>query len=302
MSTIRTFILLAALTALFAVIGGMLGGQTGAIIALVIAGGMNLFAWWGSDRMVLAMNAARPISRAEMPWLHDMVAELAARAGLPMPKLYLVETDQPNAFATGRDPAHGAVAVTRGLLAALSREELAGVIAHELAHIRNRDTLIMAVAATLAGAISMLANFAFFFRPSDREGPGIFATILMMILAPLAAALVQMAISRTREYAADRAGAEICGHPLWLASALQRIEALARRVPNPYAEANPAEAHLFIVNPLTGRGMDNLFSTHPSTANRVAALHALAREMGRASDPAPRPWQARQRRFTGPWS
>lgn len=285
MNMVRTFILLAALTALFMGVGALLAGQGGALVALVIAAAMNLFAWWGSDRMVLAMNGARPIGPDEAPELTALVARLAQRAGLPMPALYLIEVDQPNAFATGRDPAHAAVAVTRGLLQRLTPEELAGVIAHELAHIRNRDTLTMAVTATLAGAITMLANFAFFFRGSSREGPGLIGTLALMFLAPLAAALVQMAISRTREYAADRAGAEICGNPLWLASALARLEALAARLPNPPAEANPAEAHLFIVNPLSGRGMDNLFSTHPSTENRIAALRALAAQWA-GEDPA----------------
>jgi len=301
MPTIKTFMLLAAMTALFMGVGALLAGSTGAVIALIFAGGMNLFAWWGSDAMVLRMNNARAVSRAQAPDLHDLVGELAANAGLPMPAVYLIETDQPNAFATGRSPDHAAVAVTRGLMAALSREELAGVIAHELAHIRHRDTLTMAVTATLAGAISMIANFALFFRMGSRDGPGILGTLALMILAPMSAALVQMAISRTREYEADRAGAEICGHPLWLASALQKIEALARGRVNLYAEANPAMAHVYISNPLSGRGVDNLFATHPSTANRVAALREMAGRVAPppVSRPSPLPRVARRR--AGPW-
>jgi len=303
--TLKTFTLLAALTALFMAIGALLAGQTGALIALVIAGGMNIFAWWGSDQMVLRMNSARPVSREQAPDLHDLVAGLAQNAGLPMPAVYLIDTDQPNAFATGRSPDHAAVAVTRGIVGALSREELSGVIAHELAHIRHRDTLTMAVTATLAGAISMIANFAIFFRMGNRNGPGLLGTLALMILAPMSAALVQMAISRTREYEADRAGAEICGNPLWLASALGKIEALARGRVNPYAEAAPAMAHLFIINPLSGRGMDNLFATHPSTENRVAALREMAARLGvrpapqRSARPSPVPRVRRGK--PGPW-
>jgi len=288
MSTLKTAVLLAAMTALFMTIGALLAGQTGALIALLIAGGMNIFAWWGSDAMVLRMQNATEVSAAQAPDLVNMVQGLAANAGLPMPRVYLIETDQPNAFATGRDPKHAAVAVTRGILNALSAQELSGVIAHELAHIKHRDTLIMTVTATFAGAIAMIANFALFFRLGRRNGPGIIGTLALMILAPMAAALVQMAISRTREYEADREGAEICGRPDWLASALERIDALARRIQNPAAERNPALAHLFIINPLSGGGMDNLFATHPSTANRVAALRAMSPGKPRKSngDPA----------------
>ena len=289
MNIARTGLLLAAMTALFLVVGYLLGGRGGAMIALAIALGMNLFAWWGSDRMVLRMHNARPVTRASAPDLYALVAELAQRAGLPMPALYLIETDQPNAFATGRDPHHAAVAVTRGLMQSLSRDELAGVIAHELAHIKNRDTLTMTIAATIAGAIGFLGQFALFFGGSrDGERPNPIAAILIMILAPLAATLVQMAISRTREYSADRIGAEICGEPLWLARALQKIEQLARGVINEPAERNPASAPLFIVNPLHMGGIDNLFRTHPPTADRVRRLRELA---GQVAAPAGRgPW------------
>ena len=284
MGYLKTAMLMAAMTALFMGIGYLLGGSGGALIALVVAAGMNVFTWWNSDKMVLRMHNAQLLGPRDRFGLHDMVSDLAGRAGLPMPAVYLIDTDQPNAFATGRNPSNAAVAVTAGLLRSLSREELAGVVAHELAHIRNHDTAIMTVTATFAGAISMLANFALFFGGS-RERLGLIGTLAMMILAPMAAALVQMAISRTREYAADKAGAEICGHPMWLASALQRIQQGAARVDNEAAERNPATAHMFIINPLHGQRMDNLFATHPSTENRVAALRALA---GDTSGQAPR--------------
>lgn len=278
----KTAILLAALTALFMGVGFAIGGEQGMLLALLFAGGMNLFAWWNSDRMVLSMAGARPIGPQDAPRLYALTQALAQRAGLPMPALYVIEEDQPNAFATGRDPANAAVAVNTGLLRHLSEEEVAGVIAHELAHIKNRDTLIMTVTATLAGAIGLLAQFAFLFRGGDnRNNPlGAIGVILMLILAPLAAMLVQMAISRSREYEADRVGAEIAGSPRGLASALLRLEDLARRIENRHAEANPALAHLFIVNPLSGARLDNLFSTHPSTENRVRALLELERRMG----------------------
>lgn len=283
MNLVKTGLLLAAMTALFLAAGFLIGGEGGLVIALVLAVGMNAFAWWNSDKMVLRMHNAQPVSRTTAPELWDMVAELARRAELPMPAVYLIHSDQPNAFATGRDPQHAAVAVTTGILEVLPREELAGVIAHELAHIKNRDTLIMTVAATIAGAIGMLANFGFLFahHRDDRQNPlGPLGALLVMILAPLAATLVQLAISRTREYAADRLGAQICGNPLWLAGALQRIEAVASNRVMPTAEHNPATAHLFIVNPLRMGGIDNLFRTHPATEHRVAALVELAREMG----------------------
>jgi len=280
MSMLRTSMLLAGLTALFLAVGWFIGGQTGMLIALVVAVGTNVFAYWNSDKMVLRMYGAQQVDGRSAPELYGLVEQLAARAQLPMPKVYVIDNPQPNAFATGRDPQHAAVAATSGLLRTLSHQELAGVLAHELAHIRNRDTLIMTVTATLAGALSMLANFGLFFG-GNRDNQSSFVTnILIMILAPMAAMLVQFAISRTREYAADHAGAEICGHPMWLGSALQKLESSARRVDNPEAEANPATAHLFIVNPLNGRSFDNLFSTHPSTENRVRALRQMAARAG----------------------
>jgi len=278
MSYFRTALLLAALTAIFLAVGYLLGGGTGMVIALVVALGMNAFAYWNSDRMLLGMYGARQVDAASAPGLYGIVEQLAHRANLPMPKVYIIENDQPNAFATGRDPEHAAVAATTGLLHSLTHEEIAGVLAHELGHVKNRDTLIMTITATIAGAIGMLANFALFFGGGDsRNNPlGIIGVLLMMILAPLAAMLVQMAISRSREYEADRLGAEICGQPLWLASALQKIDSLARRIDNPAAERNPATAHLFIVNPLHGHSVDNLFSTHPKTENRVRRLREMA--------------------------
>ncbi|MFH5925594.1 zinc metalloprotease HtpX [Roseomonas sp. SXEYE002] len=303
----RTAILMAGLTALFAGVGFMLGGQQGMVIAFLLAAGMNLYSWWNSDRMVLRMYNAQPIGPADHPRLYAMVQQLAARAGLPMPALYLIHEDQPNAFATGRSPEHAAVAVNTGLLAMMPEEEVAGVIAHELAHIRNRDTLIMTVTASLAGAIGMLAQFGGLFGHRDRNNPlGGIGLLLMMILAPLAAMLVQMAISRSREYDADRLGAQIAGSPLGLANALQRLEAGRHAYVNHHAEANPGTAHLFIINPLSGARMDNLFSTHPSTQNRVMALMQMAGGMP-ANGPAfsggtaGRPWERSTRRSRGPW-
>jgi len=283
MNYFRTAMLLAGLTALFMGVGYLIGGQTGAMIALVIAAGMNLFSYWNSDRMVLSMHGAQEVDARTAPDLYRLVQELAGRAQLPMPRVYLMDNPQPNAFATGRDPDHAAVAVTTGLMNALSREEVAGVVAHELAHIKNRDTLIMTITATIAGAISMLAQFGMFFTGNrgNNNGMGIIGTLAMVILAPIAAMIVQMAISRTREYAADRMGAQIAGEPMWLVSGLQRIENAAHQIPNETAEHNPATAHMFIINPLSGQRMDNLFSTHPATENRVAALMQLAAEMGR---------------------
>ncbi|MDX1820087.1 MAG: zinc metalloprotease HtpX [Paracoccaceae bacterium] len=276
----RTAMLMALMTALFMGVGALLGGSGGALVALVIAAGMNLLTWWNSDRLVLSMQGARPATGAEARGVNQMLMELSRNADMPVPALYIIDTDQPNAFATGRSPDRAAVAVTRGLLQSLSREELAAVIAHELAHIRNHDTLIMTVTATFAGAISMLANFAMFFG-GRRDNPlGILGVLVMMIVAPLAALLVQMAISRGREYEADRIGAEICGNPLWLASALTRIQGLASRIDNHAAERNPGMAHMFIINPLHAHGYDSLFATHPSTANRVAALQELAQRGG----------------------
>jgi heat shock protein HtpX len=289
MNMMRTALLLAAMTALFLAVGYLIAGESGALIAFVLALTMNGWAYWNSDKMVLRMHNARPVTRASAPDLVGLVEQLARRAELPMPAVYVLETNQPNAFATGRNPENSAVAVTRGLIQSCDSEELAGVIAHELAHIKNRDTLIMTITATLAGAIGFLSQFAFFFGGGrDNRNPlGIVGVLLIMILAPLAAMLVQMAISRTREYSADRAGAMICGQPLWLARALQRIEQLARGVVNEPAERNPASAHLFIVNPLRMGGIDSLFRTHPPTADRVRRLRELA---GAAATPSGGPW------------
>ncbi|MGY6411498.1 MAG: zinc metalloprotease HtpX [Alkalilacustris sp.] len=275
MAFARTAVLLATMTAIFMFLGLLIGGEAGMIIALAVAAGMNVFAWWGSDRMVLSMHGAREVDARSAPDLWRMVEDLARRAELPMPKVYIIDTDQPNAFATGRNPENAAVAATTGLMKRLSREELAGVMAHELAHIKNRDTLLMTITATLAGAISMLANFALFFGGRDRP-MGLIGTLALAILAPMAAGIVQMAISRTREYQADAMGAEICGQPLWLAGALEKIEAFAKRIDMNSAERNPATAHMFIINPLHAHAHDNLFSTHPSTANRIAALRQMA--------------------------
>jgi len=309
MNYMRTALLLAALTGLFVAIGYLIGGPNGMVIAFLIAAGMNLFAYWSSDKMVLSMYGAQPVDPHNAPELYNLVGQLAERAGIPMPKVYVMENDQPNAFATGRNPENAAVAVTTGLMRMLSTEELAGVIAHELAHIKNRDTLIMTITATIAGATGMLANFGMFFggghrdENGERSGPGMIGGILIAILSPILAMLVQMAISRSREYEADREGAAICGRPEWLASALQRIEEGAHRVMNPEAERNPATAHMFIINPLFGSGMDNLFSTHPSTQNRVAALMELAgsaRQPAHATAGYERP-QSRPVRRGGPW-
>jgi heat shock protein HtpX len=276
---IRTAMLLAALTALFMAAGWLLGGQGGMMIALLVAVGMNLFAYWNADKMVLRMHNAREVDARTAPDFYNLVARLAEQAQLPMPRVYIIDTDQPNAFATGRNPQNAAVAATTGLLSRLSAEEVAGVMAHELAHVRNRDTLIMTITATIAGALSMLANFGLFFGggSDNRNNPlGFIGVILTVILAPMAAMLVQMAISRSREYEADRVGAEICGRPLWLAAALEKIEAFSKRIDYGAAERNPATAHMFIINPLHAHAVDSLFSTHPKTANRVAALQRMA--------------------------
>lgn len=307
MSYFKTAVLLAGLTALFMGVGYLIGGAGGAVVALVIAAATNMFAYWNSDRMVLSMHGAHEVDERSAPDLVRLVAELAGRAQLPMPKVYLMDNPQPNAFATGRDPQHAAVAATTGLMQSLNREELAGVIAHELAHIKNHDTLIMTITATIAGAISMIAQFGMFFGGNRENGPGIIGSLAMMILAPLSATIVQMAISRTREYSADNMGARICGQPMWLASALVKIDNAAHQIPNMDAERSPATAHMFIINPLSGQGMDNLFSTHPSTENRVHELQRLAGELGprgglatapaNASSNSREPW-GRQR---GPW-
>ncbi|WP_112873453.1 M48 family metalloprotease [Paracoccus endophyticus] len=272
----RTFILMAAMTALLMGLGWLLGGQGGAIVALVVAGAGNLWAWWNSDKAVLRQQGAVELTGAQGGELVALVAELARNANLPMPRVYLLPTEQPNAFATGRNPQNAAVAVTQGLLRILTRDELAGVIAHELAHIRNRDTLTMTVTATMAGAIAMLGNMALF-SGGARDRGGALGGILAVILAPLAASLVQMAISRTREYEADRAGAAICGQPLALARALAKIAAAAGRTVNVPAERNPASAAMFIINPLGALRMDRMFSTHPPTQDRIDRLAALAR-------------------------
>ncbi|QUS36793.1 zinc metalloprotease HtpX [Falsirhodobacter algicola] len=292
----KTAILMAAMTALFLAVGALIGGRAGMMLALVVAVGMNAFSYWNSDKAVLRMHNARQVDERTAPDFYRLVAGLAANADLPMPKVFVIDTDQPNAFATGRSPEHAAVAATTGLLSRLSREELAGVMAHELAHVKNRDTLTMTITATFAGAIAMLANFALFFGGRERQG-GIIGTLAIMILAPMAAALVQTAISRSREYEADRIGAEICRNPMWLASALQKIEAFAKRIENPAAERNPATAHMFIINPLHAFKHDKLFSTHPDTANRIAAL----RQMAQPGPAAPAPAPAADRARRGPW-
>src|SRR5215470_1676775 len=312
MNYLRTAILLAGLTALFMGVGYLIGGASGAVIALLVAAVMNLASYWNADRLVLSMHGAHEVDARTAPDLVQMVQDLARRAGLPMPRVYLMDNPQPNAFATGRNPEHAAVAVTSGLLQMLSREEIAGVLAHELAHVRNRDTLTMTITATIAGAISMLAQFGLLFggNRDSNGGLGLIGTLVMVILAPIAAMIVQMAISRTREYAADELGARISGRPDALASALVRISGAAAQIENPTAEQTPATAHLFIVNPLRGHAMDNLFATHPSTENRIGALERLAAEMGlgrlRRTQAAPdypahsaSPWRRSNAR--GPW-
>lgn len=284
MNIARTGILLAGMTALFLGIGYLLGGPGGMIIALMVAVGMNAFAYWNSDKMVLRMYGAREADQRTAPELVEIVARLAQRAGMPMPRVYVIDTPQPNAFATGRNPENAAVAATTGLMRILSAEELAGVMAHELAHVRNRDTLIMTITATLAGAISMLANVAMFFGPMGRSDEnngnplGVVGILVLSVLAPMAAMVVQMSISRAREYEADRMGAAIAGNPLWLAGALEKLQMGARQIANNTADRNPATAHMFIINPLNARSLGQLFSTHPSTEDRVARLRQMARD------------------------
>ncbi len=297
MNTVKTGMLLAALTALFGTVGYMLGGANGMMVALGLAVATNLFAYWNSDRLALNAHNAVEVDERTAPELVRMVRDLSQRAGLPMPRVYLIDNPQPNAFATGRNPENAAVAATTGILTMLSADELAGVMAHELAHIKNRDTLIMTVSATIAGAISTIAQFGFLFGGRGEDRPNPLVLIGTAILAPLAAMVIQMAISRSREYDADRIGAEISGQPLALASALAKIAGAVHHIPNPDAERHPATAPLFIVNPLSGHGMDNLFSTHPATENRIAALQALAHQIGAPASPRP----AAAPRSAGPW-
>lgn len=275
---LKTSILMAAILALFGAIGALVGGKTGMLLALLFGGAMNVFAYWFSDKMVLKMYNAREVDEGSAPQFYGMVRELAQRAGLPMPKVYLIDEAQPNAFATGRNPENAAVAATTGILQLLSAREIRGVMAHELAHVRHRDILISTISATMAGAISALANFAMFFGGRDSEGrPGNpLASILLALLAPLAASLIQMAISRAREFEADRGGAEISGDPNALADALAKIDSYARGIPMVPAEAHPETAQMMIMNPLSGGGLAGLFSTHPATEQRVARLRAMA--------------------------
>ncbi len=279
MNIVKTGLLLSAMTGLFLAVGYLMGGEMGMALAFIIAIGTNVFAYWNSGDMVLKMHNARQVSKQSSPAFYGLIERLANQADLPMPKVFIIDENQPNAFATGRDPEHAAVAATSGLIASLSREELAGVMAHELAHVKNRDTLIMTITATLAGAISMVANFAMFFGRGRSNPLGLIGTLAMMFLAPMGAMIVQMAISRTREYSADKGGAEICGNPLWLASALEKIAVSSKSYVNEAAEANPATAHMFIINPLLGGRLDSLFQTHPNTALRIAALEKMAIEL-----------------------
>ena len=277
---VKTAMLMAAIMALFGVIGGMIGGRGGMLVALLVGGAMNVISYWFSDQMVLRMYNAREVDAGSAPQFHAMVQELARRAGLPMPRVYLIDEDQPNAFATGRNPQHAAVAATFGILRLLSAREIRGVMAHELAHVQHRDILISTISATMAGAISALANFAMFFGGRDDEGRPVnpLAGILVAFLAPLAAGLIQMAISRAREFEADRGGAEISGDPHALADALGKIQIYAEgRIPLAAAEAHPETAQMMILNPLSGGGLRGLFSTHPPTEERIARLRALGR-------------------------
>lgn len=278
MNTMKTFLLMGVLTLMLVFAGGLVGGKTGMTIALIMAFGMNFFSYWFSDKIVLKMYGAQPVTEAEAPELYGMVRRLAQRAQLPMPKVAIINEDQPNAFATGRNPEHGTVAVTTGIMRILSREELEGVLAHELAHIKNRDILVGTIAAAIAGAISYLAQmaqFAMIFgggRHDDDDGGSPIGAIVMMIVGPIAAMLVQMAISRSREYGADAGGAEICGNPISLANALHKLQMASQQI---HMQANPATAHMFIVNPLSGGALMNLFSTHPPMEERIARLKAM---------------------------
>ena len=277
----KTYALMAAIVALFVFIGGLIGGKNGMVIALIFAGAMNFFAYWYSADMVLKMYQAQEVGPHNAPDLYQMVLELASRANLPMPKVYVINEDQPNAFATGRNPENAAVAFTTGIMRALSYNELRGVAAHELSHVNHRDILISTISATVAGAISAIANMAMWFGVRDEEGHrNWLAGILIGIFAPLAAAVIQMSISRSREYMADEGAAYLTNDPLALASALRKIENIARGVSMPTAEEHPATAQMMIINPLSGEGRDNLFSTHPSTANRILRLEEIARRQG----------------------
>lgn len=309
MNMVKTAMLLGGLTALLMVAGFLLGGEAGLLIALVFAIGTNAFAWWNSDSLALKAHNARPVTRGSAPQLVEMVEKLARNANMPMPAVYVIDNPQPNAFATGRSPDKAAVAATTGIMQMLSYDELEGVMAHELAHIQNRDTLIMTVSATIVSALTMLANFGWIFRSMSgnrNNGIGMIGMLLAMFLAPMAAGLIQMLISRTREYSADRLGGEICGNPLALASALQKISGQAKNIEMESVERNPASAHLFIVNPLSGRRMDGLFTTHPSTENRIAALRQQAAEMGRTAGVSEdRQWgppTTKRPDRSGPWS
>lgn len=278
MNTAKTAALMVGLTVLMVFVGGGLAGQQGMVMAFAFATLMNLFTYWFSASIVLKMYGAKQVTESEAPMLYSVVQDLAMRANMPMPKVYVIPSEAPNAFATGRNPKHAAVAATQGVMRLLSREELTGVMAHELAHVQNRDILIGTIAATIAGAISMIANmaqWALIFgggRRDDDEGGGGIGQLLMIFLAPIAAALIQMAISRSREYQADATGARLCGNPMWLASALRKLETASQRIP---MNATPATAHMFIVNPLRGGGLMNLFSTHPPMPERVARLEAM---------------------------
>ena len=296
MNQMRTGMLLAAMTALFGVVGYLLGGGAGMMIALGFAAATNLYAYWNADKIVLRVYKAQPVDESHPSGVVRRYAEitraLADRAGLPQPKIYVIDNDQPNAFATGRNPANAAVAATTGLLRLLNEQEVAGVMAHELAHVKNRDTLTMTLTASFAGAITTLANFAMFFggNRDNNNGGGLIGQLAIMFLAPMAAALVQMAISRGREYEADRIGAEICGNPQWLASALAKISNGAARIPNETAEMHPETGQLMIINPLAGRGADNLFSTHPATQNRIDRLLAMSGARAMQTAPARGIW------------
>ncbi len=284
-NTLKTFLFLAVLSALFVVVGGAIGGRGGATLALILAGVMNFFAYWFSDKVALAMSGARPVSEQEAPELHAIVAKLATQAGLPKPRVYIIPSETPNAFATGRNPEHAAVAVTAGIMRILNRDELEGVLAHELAHIKNRDILISSIAAVLAGAIAYLAQmaqwalfFGGFSRDDDEGNPlGLIGVILMIVLAPIAASLIQLAVSRSREYLADATGAKICRCPLSLARALEKLEAWNKKIP---MNVNPAQAQMFIVNPLRGETLMRLFSTHPPISDRIARLVEMAKREG----------------------